>query len=139
MWFRNLNRLSSTFFSKDLTIKLTSSLRPKPELNEKLLFGAALSDHMLEIDWSEADGWSSPKINPYHSLSIDPASSVLHYGTECFEGLKAYKTTKGHLLLFRPEMNMLRFKKSAAAVGLPDFDATELLQCIKEFVKVEES
>jgi hypothetical protein len=49
---------------------------------EKLAFGAVKTDHMLEIDWDHKDGWSAPRISPYHPLQIDPAASCLHYGLE---------------------------------------------------------
>lgn len=139
MWLKNLTRLSSSFFAKDLVVKTTATPKQKPELNEKLLFGTALTDHMLEINWSEPSGWETPEINPYHQFSLDPASSVFHYGTECFEGLKACKTENNGILLFRPEMNMSRLQSSAKSVGLPEFDREQLLLCIKELLKVEDS
>jgi branched-chain amino acid aminotransferase len=140
MWLRGAVRLISTSFNaKNLKVTLTTTPKEKPELNEKLLFGTALSDHILEIDWNEKEGWKTPEINPYHPFIIDPASSVFHYGTECFEGMKAYKNSKDNILMFRPELNMKRLSKSAAAVGLPSFDEKEFLELIKELVKIEES
>jgi len=53
---------------------------------------------------------------------MDPANTSLHYGIQCFEGLKAYKTEGGALRLFRPECNMKRFKESSMRVALPNFD-----------------
>lgn len=49
--------------------------------NEKLGFGKYMSDHMLEIDF-DGTKWCTPRIVPYHNLSLDPAASVFHYGTE---------------------------------------------------------
>ena len=40
-----------------------------------------MSDHMLEIDF-DGTKWCTPRIVPYHNLSLDPAASVFHYGTE---------------------------------------------------------
>ena len=53
-------------------------------------FGKHYTDNMLVAEWSEATGWSDAEIKAYGPLSIDPATSVLHYGQEIFEGLKAY-------------------------------------------------
>jgi len=93
---------------------------------------------MLIIDWDEDHGWTSPQIIPYGPLSLDPCSSVFHYGTECFEGLKAYKNpTTEKVLLFRPDQNVKRFKKSSHALALPDFDQNELLECIRRYVYTE--
>ena len=47
---------------------------------------------------------------------------VLHYGVECFEGMKAYKGKDGRLRLFRPNMNMDRLARSASRLTLPHFD-----------------
>jgi hypothetical protein len=54
-------------------------------------FGKYFTDHMVRIDWTAAGGWGEGAVVPYGPLSIDPASSVLHYGQEIFEGLKAYR------------------------------------------------
>ena len=52
------------------------------------------------------------RLSPYGPVSLDPATMVLHYAQETFEGLKAYRTKEGKLLLFRPEMNAKRFANS---------------------------
>lgn len=74
---------------------------------------------MLEIDWDNKNGWHTPIISPYHSLSIDPASSSLHYALQLFEGMKAYTTAKGSIRLFRPEKNMERMAQSAKRLHFP--------------------
>ncbi len=83
-------------------------------------------------------GWLEPKITPYQNLSLDPASCVLHYAFECFEGMKAYKNKDGDLRLFRPAKNMARFNKSSARIALPTFDPQELTNLIAKFVQLEE-
>ena len=64
-----------------LTVSRTTTPKPLPEL-AGLQFGAVQSDHMLEVDWSAAAGWSAPSISPTHPLSLDPAASCLHYGLQ---------------------------------------------------------
>ncbi|KAI4262189.1 MAG: hypothetical protein L6R42_002630 [Xanthoria sp. 1 TBL-2021] len=103
-----------------------------------LAFGKHLTDHMLQIEWTEAHGWQQPCILPYQDIHLDPTASVFHYGFECFEGMKVYRDAKGHLRLFRPEMNLDRFNKSAVRIALPSLDTAELLKLIAEFVKIEE-
>lgn len=56
-------------------------LRAKPDPNN-LAFGAEFSDHMLEIEWTEAGGWGKPVISPLHNFSMHPAAKVLHYAVE---------------------------------------------------------
>lgn len=65
----------------DLTIERSSVSQPKPDPSS-LVFGKHFSDHMLTIEWSEADGWQPPKIKPFQNLSLHPASSALHYSIE---------------------------------------------------------
>lgn len=59
-----------------------------------------------------------------------PTASVLHYATECFEGLKLYRGFDGKLRLFRVSRNCERMRKSAARIALPDFEPEELQKLI---------
>jgi len=106
---------------------------------EELEFGTTFSDHMLKIEW-EGGKWSAPKIVPYGDLVLSPASSCLHYGLSCFEGMKAYKSIQNEeLMLFRPELNMERLSGSMDRLQIPgfDFDRKELLKCIAELVRTD--
>ncbi|KAK4643390.1 branched-chain-amino-acid transaminase bat2 [Podospora bellae-mahoneyi] len=119
-----------------LVVEKTS--KPKDLLPSKdLVFGRNFTDHMLTIEWTQESGWSAPKILPYQNLSLDPATCVFHYAFECFEGMKAYKDTKGQIRLFRPDKNMARFNKSAARIALPTFSPEALTSLIAQFAKLE--
>eukprot|EP01086_Lenisia_limosa_P003820 TRINITY_DN1853_c0_g1_i2.p1 TRINITY_DN1853_c0_g1~~TRINITY_DN1853_c0_g1_i2.p1 ORF type:complete len:405 (-),score=164.19 TRINITY_DN1853_c0_g1_i2:52-1086(-) len=96
-----------------------------------------MSDHMLEVDWTKENGWTAPEIKPFQNLSLNPASMCLHYGLECFEGLKAYIDPEGHARLFRPDRNMARMNTSLARMGLPEFDAEEFIKCMKDLVVLD--
>ncbi|KAG0568519.1 hypothetical protein KC19_6G025400 [Ceratodon purpureus] len=110
----------------------------KPRLDATTLkFGAVYTDHMLQVSWKDGLGWTAPSIDPLGPISLHPCAQVLHYAVECFEGMKVYKGKDGQLRLFRPEMNMDRLARSAARLTLPKFDKVELLECIKELVRVE--
>jgi branched-chain amino acid aminotransferase len=50
---------------------------------------------MIEVDWVRETGWGIPKLIPFEPLKLHPFSSTLHYGIQCFEGMKAYKNDKG--------------------------------------------
>ena len=76
-------------------------------------FGTNFTDHMVCIEWNEANGWHDATIGPRGPIMLDPAASVLHYAQEIFEGLKAYATADGHITLFRPEANAARLNASA--------------------------
>lgn len=92
---------------------------------------------MLSVEWTAADGWQAPQIVPYQNLSLDPATCVFHYAFECFEGMKAYKDSKGQLRLFRPNKNMERLNKSTARIALPTFDGGALIKLMGELVKLD--
>ncbi len=86
-------------------------LKEKPD-ETALGFGKYFTDYMFTMDWTKEKGWHNATIEPYGPIQLDPATMVLHYAQETFEGLKAYKTKEGKVLLFRPEMNAKRFANS---------------------------
>jgi branched-chain amino acid aminotransferase len=129
-------RSVSTFKHEGIEVSLTQDPRPKTRV-EDLTFGAEYSDHMLSVNWTKIDGWDTPKIVPYGNLSLSPALSALHYSTECFEGMKAFKGVDGRVRLFRPMENMKRLSRSAVAASLPEFDKEGFLECIKDIVRVD--
>jgi branched-chain amino acid aminotransferase len=92
-----------------LTIAKTSAPKPVPE-SEGLAFGKVFSDHMLHVDWDADAGWHAPRIEPFGDLPLSPAAMTLHYAVQCFEGMKAYKDASGKIRLFRPDLNMERYK-----------------------------
>ncbi|KAI4221449.1 MAG: hypothetical protein L6R36_006896 [Xanthoria steineri] len=114
--------------------KQSSAIPPAHDL----AFGKHVTDHMLQVEWSETRGWHQPRIVPYQDIRLDPTAGVFHYGFECFEGMKVYRDAGGHLRFFRPAMNLDRFSKSALRIALPSLDGVELLKLIAEFVKVDE-
>ncbi|KAI9360765.1 aminotransferase [Zopfochytrium polystomum] len=124
--------------SSALQTTLTSSPKPIPE-NKTLVFGHTFADHMLTIEWDGArGGFAAPQIQPYGKIALEPCATVFHYAIECFEGMKAYKDKQGRVRLFRPDKNMDRFWKSCERLGLPTFDKAEMLECIKQLVRVDQ-
>ena len=119
-----------------LDIRKTGTRKIFPA-KEDLVFGQLFADHMLEVDWTAEHGWHAPVIKPYGPFAMDPASSSLHYGLQCFEGMKAYVDADDNIRLFRPDMNMARLKVSSGRMNLPDFDGDAFLECIKELVRLE--
>jgi branched-chain amino acid aminotransferase len=100
-------------------------------------FGKYYTDNMLIAQWSEGKGWSDAELKAYGPLSLDPATSVLHYGQEIFEGLKAYGQPDGGISLFRPDANGERFAKSAARMALPELPVEDFVKTVTELVKSE--
>jgi len=88
------------------------------------------TDHMITCKWRLATGWEAPELKPYGPLSLMPVASVLHYATECFEGLKAFRGFDGKLRIFRPNLNAERMLMSTLRIALPGFDPKELEKLI---------
>ena len=86
-------------------------------------FGRVFTDHMATVRYSADTGWHDAKITARAPLTVDPATAVLHYAQEIFEGMKAYGLDDGGIALFRPRDNARRFQSSArrmAMVELPE-------------------
>lgn len=93
---------------------------------------------MLSIEWTASEGWLPARITPYQNLSLDPATCVFHYAFTAFEGMKAYKDSKGGIRLFRPDLNMARLNRSAARIALPKFDGKAFTELMGQFCQLEE-
>src|SRR3990170_8072464 len=76
-------------------------------------FGTHFTDHMFTVEWTPGAGWHDARITPYGPLTLDPATAVLHYAQETFEGMKAYRHPDGTVHLFRPEENAKRMMPSS--------------------------
>lgn len=122
--------------SYEINIEKTKCPKQKPD-QDKLGFGQYFTDHMFILDYTEGKGWHDPRIVPYGPLQIDPATMVLHYGQAIFEGLKAYHTEDGRVLLFRPSANMERLNKSNERMCIPQMDVEKGVEAIKALVKLD--
>ena len=92
---------------------------------------------MVSIDWTLEQGWHDAALKPYGPLILDPASSVLHYAQEIFEGLKAYRHPDGSIWTFRPEQNAARMQRSATRLALPPLPTDLFLESIKQLVAAD--
>lgn len=100
-------------------------------------FGSSFSDHMFLAEWTLDEGWHDPRVIPYAPLLLDPATAVLHYAQEIFEGLKAYAHPDGSIWAFRPESNAARMARSAQRLALPELPADWFLGSITDLVSVD--
>lgn len=119
-----------------LTVNIADQLKPRPD-ESKLGFGTLFTDHMFNMDYDPEQGWHNPRIEPYGMLAMDPATMVLHYGQGIFEGLKAFRTGRGRVQLFRPGNNMKRLNRSCDLLCIPEIDEDFTLQALKKLVEIE--
>ena len=123
-----------------MEIKITKTDSPKKLMAESELgFGQIFSDHMFIMDYQAGIGWHNARIVPFGNISLHPASTVLHYGSEIFEGLKAYRTEGGEIRLFRPMENIRRMNDSAERMCLPKIDENDFLEALTTFVELEKN
>ncbi len=121
-----------------MTIEIVRTTHPKPKPDpNNLVFGTVFTDHMFVMDYSEEKGWHDPKIVPYGPIEIEPANMTLHYGQTVFEGMKAYKTEDGEVLLYRPYENMKRINRSNDRLCIPEIDVDACVEYLKELIRLE--
>ncbi|HEX6249696.1 MAG TPA: branched-chain amino acid aminotransferase [Nocardioidaceae bacterium] len=101
-------------------------------------FGVHFTDHMFLAEWTPEDGWHDARITAYAPLSLDPATAVLHYAQEIFEGMKAYRHDDGSVWTFRPEENAARMVRSARRLALPELPVQDFVASVDELIKVDE-
>lgn len=101
-------------------------------------FGLHFTDHMFTVEWTPEKGWHDARITPYGPLTLDPATAVLHYAQETFEGMKAYRHADGSVHLFRPEANAERMITSSQRLALPELPVDDFIEAVEALVKVDQ-
>lgn len=121
----------------DIQIEKTVTPKEKPQDESKLGFGKIFTDHMFLMDYAEGKGWYNGRIVPFGPIPLHPASTVLHYGAEIFEGMKAYRASDGSIRFFRPMENIKRLNTSAERLCLPQLDEEGALHILNTLVELE--
>jgi branched-chain amino acid aminotransferase len=115
---------------------------PRPEAERQTILGAPgfgmhFTDHMAVATWTAADGWHDSAIVPYGPFALDPATAVLHYAQEVFEGLKAYRHPDGSVWMFRPDQNAARMARSSARLALPELPEADFLASLDALIAAD--
>ncbi len=101
-------------------------------------FGNFFTDHMFTVEWTPDAGWHDARIEPYGPLSLDPATAVLHYAQETFEGMKAYRHEDGSIWSFRPEENAARMVRSSHRLALPVLEVEDFVAAVDALVQADQ-
>ncbi len=124
---------------------ISTTLNPQPVNDSRLAeilanpgFGIHFTDHMVTLEWTPDSGWHNARVTPYGPLTLDPATAVLHYAQETFEGMKAYRHADGSVHLFRPEENAKRMMRSSQRLAFPELPAQDFIEAVEALVKVDE-
>ncbi|CAK8577894.1 unnamed protein product [Lathyrus sativus] len=146
-------RISSSFHTQKRTIPFLLSMAPPSLLRdgenrsesglgenlgdmnwEGLGFSLTPTDYMYVMKCSKGGKFSQGSIVRYGNIEISPAAGILNYGQGIFEGLKAYRTEDGGVLLFRPEENALRMKVGAERLCMPSPSVEQFVDAVKQTV-----
>jgi branched-chain amino acid aminotransferase len=125
-------------------MQISTTLTTTPTSDERLAeilanpgFGTHFTDHMFTVEWTPDEGWYDARIEPYGPLTLDPATAVLHYAQETFEGMKAYRHPDGSVWSFRPEQNGARMLRSSHRLALPELPVEDFVQAVDALVEVD--
>jgi branched-chain amino acid aminotransferase len=100
-------------------------------------FGRIFSDHMVSIRYAEGKGWYEPRVEARAPIPMDPATAVLHYAQEIFEGMKAYTMADGGVAMFRPDANAARFAASAQRMAMPQLPQAAFLESLRQIITID--
>jgi branched-chain amino acid aminotransferase len=128
--------------------KLDFEVRPNPapvsatERDALLVnpgFGRIFTDHMVTIRYADGKGWYDPRVEARAPITLDPATAVLHYAQEIFEGLKAYRMPDGGVAMFRPDANAARFVASAYRMAMAPLPPAMFLESLRQLVTIDQA
>lgn len=104
---------------------------------QNLGFSYIKTDYRFIARWKDG-AWDQGELTTDNTLHINEGSTALHYGQQCFEGLKAYRCKDGSINLFRPDQNALRMQKSCDRLLMPQVPTELFIRACKEVVKANE-
>ena len=104
---------------------------------EELGFDYIKTDLRYVSIW-ENGKWDDGKLVEDNKLAIEEGSPALHYGQQCFEGLKAYRTKNGDIQLFRPNKNAERLNNSCKRLLMPEVPVEKFIDACMQVVKANE-
>src|SRR5690349_25109984 len=126
-------------------MQISTTANPRPVDDTRLAeilanpgFGQHFTDHMLTVEWTPQEGWHAARIESYGPLTLDPATAVLHYAQETFEGMKAYRHDDGSIWSFRPEENAARMVRSSHRLALPVLEPDLFVQAVDALVEADQ-
>ena len=82
--------------------------------------------------------WDEGTLTSDATITISECAGVLQYAQTVFEGMKAYTTEKGQIVVFRPDLNAERMVNSAKRLVMPPFPQDRFVDAVKQVVKANE-
>lgn len=104
---------------------------------KNLGFSYIKTDYRFIARWKDGK-WDSGELTTDSTLHIHEGSTALHYGQQCFEGLKAYRCKDGSINLFRPDQNAKRMQNTCNRLLMPQVPTELFIRACKEVVKAND-
>ncbi|XP_057528540.1 branched-chain amino acid aminotransferase 2, chloroplastic-like [Amaranthus tricolor] len=105
---------------------------------DNLGFGYVPTDYMYVMKCARGESFSKGELRRFGNIEMSPAAGILNYGQGLFEGLKAYRTEDGNIVLFRPDENAMRMRAGAERMCMAAPTVDQFLEAVKETVLANE-
>ncbi|MBQ9708561.1 MAG: branched-chain amino acid aminotransferase [Firmicutes bacterium] len=92
----------------------------------------------VSMYYADKGEWDEGKLVDDPNIVMSECAAVLQYAQTVFEGLKAYETEDGRIVIFRPDLNAERLANSARRLAMPVFPEERFIEAVKETVKANE-
>lgn len=99
-----------------------------------LPFGYVKTDYNIRYFYKDG-AWSGGQLVGDEMISLNMAAPCLHYGQECFEGLKVFETADGRIVSFRPIENARRLNRSCERIYIPRIPEEIFIEALEKVVK----
>lgn len=97
-------------------------------------FGYKQTDYRFVANWKDGV-WEEGQLTADATVTMTECAGVLQYAQTCFEGLKAYTTEKGEIVVFRPDLNAARMADSCRRLEMPVFPEDKFVEAVKAVVR----
>ena len=97
-------------------------------------FGYLKTDKRFVANYKNG-AWEDGQLTEDDTVTISECAGVLQYAQTCFEGMKAYTTEDGHVVIFRPDLNAQRMEDSCKRLEMPVFPQDRFIDAVVETVK----
>jgi len=101
---------------------------------ENVGFGYYKTDYRYVANFKNGE-WDEGCITEDSSVVISECAGVIHYCQTCFEGMKAYTTKNGQVVVFRPELNAQRMMDTTKRLEMPQFPVDRFVDAVEKVVK----
>ncbi len=99
-----------------------------------LPFDYVQTDYSFVANYKDGK-WDEGTLTKDHSINLNECACVFQYAQTCFEGLKAYTTSDGKIVTFRPDLNADRMADSCARLEMPVFPKDKYIKAVLDVVK----